>query len=82
MLAMTAYPMIAMGRVKSITTPRRWRRSEMNATTTRHMSIVECYLGLTIMLTCEHSCDSIWNDRPKLHFVGIFGKVQVFDDCR
>jgi hypothetical protein len=33
-LAMTAYPIIAMGREKSMMTPRSLRRSEMNATKT------------------------------------------------
>ena len=34
------------------------------------------------MLTGDDGCDGVWNDRPKLHFIGIFGKVQVFDDRR
>lgn len=39
-------------------------------------------LYLNIGLTSDDSRHGIWNDRPKLHLVGVFGKIQVFDDCR
>lgn len=34
------------------------------------------------VLTCDDGCDSVWNHRPKLNFVGIFGKVEVLNDSR
>jgi len=80
-LAMAAYPTIATGRVNSMTTPRSLRRSETKATTTEKLAREQvCKSRGMKVLTRQDSSHSIWNNRPQLDFIGVFGKVQAFDD--
>lgn len=67
-----------------MTTPRKRRRSETNATTTGGVSLKgrDHSRFEATMLTGDDSCYGVGDDRPKLDLVGIFGKVEVLDDGR
>ena len=87
MLAITAYPMMAMGKVMSMITPRRRRRSDIKDTATaggrlegtvKHKDRFEVNKGIR---TCDDGRHHIWDDGPQLHLVCILCKSHLVDNA-
>ena len=82
-LAITAYPTIAIGRVKSMMTPRSRSRSETKDIITGCWFASMIFKNFSIRKpTCEDCSHCVWNHGPQLHFILVCRKATIINDCR